>query len=184
MMDFSDAESRMKKTLEVMHGAFAGIRTGRATPSLLEPVKVDAYEQKMPLNQLASISVAEARTLTVQVWDAAMVASVEKALRESELGLNPMTDGQMIRLTLPELSQERRVELSRLAAKYAEQARVSIRNVRRDALDKLKKQEKDGDISKDDAHQGSEQMQKMTDTYIQQINESLTRKEQDITNPQ
>ena len=183
MIDFADAETRMKKTLEVLHGSFAGIRTGRASTSMLEPVKVDAYEQKMPLNQLASISVADARTLTVQVWDAAQVPSIEKALRDSDLGLNPMTEGQMIRLALPELSQERRQELSRLAAKYAEQARVAVRNVRRDALDKIKKQEKDGELSKDDAHLGSERMQKMTDTYIQQINESLTRKEQDITNP-
>ena len=183
MSDLSDAESRMKKSLSVLHESFAGIRTGRASTAALAPIKVDAYGQQMPLTQLASVSVADARLLLVKVWDNAMVAAVEKALRESDLGLNPMTDGQTIRLPLPALSQERRQELVKLAAKYAEQARISVRNIRRDALDKIKKTAQDNHASDDDIHQLGQQLQKLTDKVIHDINDSLARKEHDIMQP-
>ncbi|MBC6497791.1 MAG: ribosome recycling factor [Alphaproteobacteria bacterium GM7ARS4] len=181
MLEQENIDERMRKTQDVLRHAFSGIRTGRASIAMLDPIIVDAYGQKMPLNQLSSVAVADARLLTVQVWDKSMVEAVEKAIRESDLGLNPMRDGQLIRLNVPPLSMERRKELTRLAAKYAEQARISIRNVRRDVLESIKKQQKDGDVSEDDMHKASEEVQKITDKYIEEVNDSLTRKEHEIT---
>jgi ribosome recycling factor len=176
-----DLEQRMGGALEQLKKEFQGLRTGRASASLLEPVMVDAYGSMMPLNQVASISVPEPRMLSVQVWDKGMSKAVEKAIRESGLGLNPQADGQLIRVPLPDLSAERRQELAKVAAKYAEQARVAVRNVRRDGMDTLKRQEKDKQISEDE-HKGlSEKVQKLTDEWIKKIDDTLAHKEKEIT---
>ena len=145
----SDIGRRMDGALEVLQKEFAGLRTGRASISLLEPVTVEAYGQPMPMNQVGTIGVPEARLLTIQVWDKGLVSSVEKAIRDSNLGLNPVSDGQLVRVPIPPLSEERRVELTKIAGRYTEEAKVAIRNVRRHAMDDLKKAEKDGNISED-----------------------------------
>jgi ribosome recycling factor len=160
--------------------ACGGSRPGRASPSLVEPVTVDAYGSQMPLNQVASVSVPEPRMLTVQVWDNGMVKAVEKAIREAGLGLNPQTEGNVIRLPIPDLSEERRQELTKVAAKYAEQARVSIRNVRRDGMDLLKRLEKDGEISQDDQRRFEKDIQKMTDDTITEVDQALATKDKEI----
>ncbi|MEQ8967190.1 MAG: ribosome recycling factor [Azospirillaceae bacterium] len=178
--DVSDLGKRMDKAVEVLRSEFGGLRTGRASPSLLDPVTVEAYGSHMPLNQVATISVPEARLLTVQVWDRSMAKAVEKAIREAGLGLNPQPDGAMIRVPIPELNEERRRELSKVAGKYAEQARVAVRNVRRDGMDNLKKQEKDGDISQDEHKAAADDIQKLTDEHIRQIDEALNHKEKEI----
>ena len=178
--DIDDIERRMKGALEMLKKEFGGLRTGRASASLLEPITVDAYGAPTPLNQVANINVPEPRMLTVQVWDKTMVASVEKAIRESGLGLNPATDGQLIRLPIPELNEERRQELSKIAGKYAEESRIAVRNVRRHGMDELKKMEKDGDISQDDQHIWGDEIQKLTDDTIAKIDEALAAKEEDI----
>jgi ribosome recycling factor len=171
---------RMDGAIDALRKEFAGLRTGRASTSMLDPVQVEAYGNVMPLNQVGTVSVPEPRLLTVQVWDKGMVKAVEKAIRESGLGLNPQPDGAMIRVPIPELSQERRVELVKISGKYAEQARVAVRNVRRDAMDALKKAEKDGDIT-EDGHKGlSEKVQKLTDDHIRKIDESLAIKEKEV----
>lgn len=171
---------RMDGAIDALRKEFAGLRTGRASTSMLDPVQVEAYGNIMPLNQVGTVSVPEPRLLTVQVWDKGMVKAVEKAIRESGLGLNPQPDGAMIRVPIPELSQERRVELVKISGKYAEQARVAVRNVRRDAMDALKKAEKDGDIT-EDGHKGlSEKVQKLTDDHIRKIDESLAIKEKEV----
>src|SRR5580704_3421008 len=144
-----DLRRRMDGAIEVLRKEFGGLRTGRASASLLEPVSVGAYGGTVPRNQLANISVPEPRMIVVQVWDRALAKAVDKAIREAGLGLNPQTEGQVIRVPIPDLSEERRRELTRVAAKYAEQARVSVRNVRRDGIDALKKREKDGEIGQD-----------------------------------
>ncbi len=144
----------MDGALEALRKEFGGLRTGRASASLLEPITVEAYGQQMPLNQVGTISVPEARLITVQVWDRGMVKAVEKAIRDGGLGLNPQTDGQNVRVPIPDLNQERRTELSKVASRYAEQARVAVRNVRRDGMDMLKRMEKDGDISQDEHKPG------------------------------
>ncbi len=176
----ADLKRRMEGATEVLAQEFNGLRTGRASTALLEPVVVDAYGSKMPLPQLGSISVAEARLLIVQVWDQSMVKAVEKAISESGLGLNPMSEGQTIRINLPELTEERRVELQKIARKYAESARVAVRNVRRDGMETLKKQEKDGELSEDEHHRISHQVQEVTDECIKHIDQALTTKEKDI----
>lgn len=171
---------RMDGAIDALRKEFAGLRTGRASTSMLDPVQVEAYGNIMPLNQVGTVSVPEPRLLTVQVWDKGMIKAVEKAIRESGLGLNPQPDGAMIRVPIPELSQERRVELVKISGKYAEQARVAVRNVRRDAMDALKKAEKDGDIT-EDGHKGlSEKVQKLTDEHIRKIDESLAIKEKEV----
>ncbi len=170
----------MDGAIEALRKEFAGLRTGRASTALLEHINVDAYGSKMPMNQVASISVPEPRLLTVQVWDNSLVKEAEKAIRESDLGLNPQTEGNLIRVPLPELSEERRVELTKVAAKFGEQARVAVRNVRRDGMDTLKKNEKDGEISKDEQHAGGEDIQKLTDEHIEVIDKMLAEKEQEI----
>ena len=178
--DLKDIQRRMSGAVEVLRQEFGGLRTGRASTSLVEPVTVDAYGSQMPLNQVASVSVPEPRMLTVQVWDNGMFKAVEKAIREAGLGLNPQTEGNMIRLPIPDLSEERRQELTKVAAKYAEQARVSIRNVRRDGMDLLKRLEKDGEISQDDQRRFEKDIQKMTDDTITEVDQALATKDKEI----
>ncbi|MDP6709459.1 MAG: ribosome recycling factor [Alphaproteobacteria bacterium] len=178
--DLADLQRRMNGAVDVLKQEFGGLRTGRASVSLLDPIVVDAYGSQMPLNQLGTVSVPEPRMLSVQVWDKSLVQAVEKAIRSSGLGLNPVIDGQVLRLPIPELTEERRVEISKIAGKYAEQARVAARNVRRDGMDTLKTMEKDGEISQDELHMYGEDIQKMTDEVIQTMDELLADKEQEI----
>lgn len=175
-----DLKHRMDTTLEVVKKEFAGLRTGRASVSLLDPIMVDAYGSQMPLNQVASVGAPEPRMLTVQVWDKGQVKAVEKAIRESSLGLNPATEGQMLRVPIPPLNEERREELKKVAGKYAEDGKIAVRNVRRDGNDQLKKMEKDGEISEDENHQYQDEVQKMTDSLIKQIDEALAHKQEEI----
>lgn len=176
----SDLKRRMEGAISVLDQEFAGLRTGRASAGLLEPITVEAYGGTMPLNQLASVNVPEPRLLSVQVWDKSMAKAVEKAIREADLGLNPIAEGQVIRVPIPELTEDRRKELAKIAHKYAEQARVAVRNVRRDGMDTLKRAEKDGEISQDEHHARGEDVQKLTDSYIEKIGEMLAEKEKDI----
>lgn len=178
--DINDTKRRMDGAVEAFKKELAGLRTGRASAGLLEPVVVEAYGNKMPLNQVGTISVPEPRMITVQVWDRGMVKATEKAIRESGLGLNPQTEGQSIRVPIPDLSQERRAELAKVAHKYAEQARVAVRNVRRDSMDALKKAEKGGDISQDEQKSLGEKVQTHTDQHIKLIDEALAHKEKEI----
>lgn len=173
-------EEKMKATLEALKREFQGIRTGRANPAILDGIFVNAYGSKMPLNQVGNINVPDARLLTVQVWDKSMVKTVEKAILDSNLGINPVTEGEVIRLPMPDLSEERRKDYVKLVAKHAEAARVSLRNVRRDGIDSLKKMEKDKTISEDDLHRGSTKIQDVTDRYVKLIDEAALKKEQDI----
>jgi ribosome recycling factor len=176
----TEAGRRMDGAVEVLNRELSGLRTGRASVNLLDSVKVDAYGTLTPINQIGNINVPEPRMLTVQVWDNSMVKNVEKAIRDSGLGLNPAADGQLIRVPLPPLNEERRHELTKIAAKYAEEARISVRNVRRDAMESLKKSEKDGDISEDEHRRLSDEVQKVTDTHIKKIDELLAAKQKDI----
>ena len=176
----SDLNRRMTGVVEALAKEFTGLRTGRAATSLLEPLMVEAYGSMMPMTQVGTISAPEARLLVVQVWDSGLVRAVDKAVRDANLGLNPVVDGQLVRVPLPDLNEERRKELVKIAAKYAEHAKVSIRNVRRDGMDAIKKMEKDGDISEDDEHRQSEEIQKLTDSFIKKIDDSLAHKEKDI----
>jgi len=178
--DMADLKKRMNGAVEVLRKEFAGLRTGRASASLLEPIGVQAYGSEMPLNQVGTVSVPEPRMLSVQVWDKGLVKAVEKAIRSADLGLNPAVDGTLIRVPIPELSEERRAELARVAARYAEAARVAVRNVRRDGMEQLKRQEKDGDLSQDAHHKFSQQVQELTDSEIKQINDLLAAKETEI----
>ena len=179
-LDLDDIERRMDGAVSALRAEFAGLRTGRASASLLEPIHVEAYGTRMPLNQVGTISVPEPRMISVQVWDRSMTKAVERAIRESDLGLNPQTDGQLIRVPLPDLSEERRTELVKVASKYAESARVAVRNVRRDGMDNLKKMEKDGDISQDDRRLYEDEIQELTDKHVKTIDEALASKEKDI----
>lgn len=180
--DFSldDLKERMSKSVASVKDEFAGLRTGRASASLLEPVTADAYGSRMPLSQLASVSVPEPRLLSVQVWDQGLAAAVEKAIRDSGLGLNPSREGAVIRVPIPELNEERRRELTKVAHNYAEQGRVAVRHIRRDGMDLLKKLEKDGDMSQDESRQLSDQVQKATDAAVSEIDAMLATKEQEI----
>ncbi len=179
-LDLDDIERRMDGGVSALRTEFAGLRTGRASASLLEPIHVEAYGARMPLNQVGTISVPEPRMISVQVWDRSMTKAVERAIRESDLGLNPQSDGQLIRVPLPDLSEERRVELVKVASKYAESARVAVRNVRRDGMDLLKRLEKDGDLSQDDRRLYEEEIQSLTDKHVKAIDEALGAKEKDI----
>lgn len=179
-LDIDDVERRMRGALAALKQEFVGLRTGRASASLLDPIMVDAYGQSMPLNQVGTVNAPEARLITVQVWDKGMVSAVDKAIRTSGLGLNPNVDGTLIRLPIPELNEERRTELSKIAAKYTEQARIAVRNVRRDAMDELKALEKDGHMGQDDHKVWSEKVQKLTDKVIGEIDGALTHKEAEI----
>ena len=178
--DLDDIGRRMDGAVEVLRKEFAGLRTGRASTSLLEPLTVEAYGASMPINQVATISVPEPRLITVQVWDRSQVSVVERSIRESDLGLNPQTEGQTIRVPIPMLSEERRVELTKIAGRYAEQARVAVRNVRRDGMETLKKMEKEGEISQDEQHDWSQMIQELTDEHTKAIDEQLSQKEQEI----
>ena len=175
-----DLRRRMDGAVEVLRKEFGGLRTGRASASLLEPVTVAAYGGTLPINQVANVSVPEPRTITVQVWDRAMVKAVDKAIREAGLGLNPQTEGQVIRVPIPDLNEERRRELTRVTAKYAEQARVSVRNVRRVGVDLLRRREKDADISQDQQRKLQQDVQHLTDEYIRRIDEALAQKDKEI----
>lgn len=175
-----DLRRRMDGALEVLRKEFAGLRTGRASASLLEPVVVEAYGSPMPLTQVGTVSVPEPRLIVVQVWDRAVVKATEKAIREAGLGLNPQTEGQVIRVPIPDLNEERRRELTRVAAKYAEQARVSVRNVRRDGLDLLKRQEKDGEITQDQHRKLQHDIQALTDETIKRVDDVLAQKDKEI----
>ena len=175
-----DLRRRMDGAVEVLRKEFGGLRTGRASASLLEPVTVAAYGGTLPINQVANVSVPEPRTITVQVWDRAMVKAVDKAIREAGLGLNPQNEGQVIRVPIPDLNEERRRELTRVTAKYAEQARVSVRNVRRDGVDLLRRREKDADISQDQQRKLQQDVQHLTDEYIRRIDEALAQKDREI----
>ena len=170
----------MDKTINNLRKEYLGLRTGRASASLLEPVYAEAYGSKVPLNQVGNISVPEPRLITVQVWDENLIQPVEKAIRNSGLGLNPMIEGNNIRVPIPELSQERRIEIVKVASKYSEEAKVTVRNIRRDAMDKIKDEEKQKSISKDDSFQFSEKIQKLTDKYVEIIENIFQEKEKDI----
>jgi len=179
-LNLDDTKRRMQGAIAALETEFQGLRTGRASAGMLEPITVDAYGAKMPINQVGNISVPEARLLTVQVWDQSMTAAVEKAIRESDLGLNPQAEGSLIRIPVPDLSSERREELAKVAGKYAEAARVSIRNVRRDATEQVRKGEKDGDYGEDERHGLEAKIQKLTDENVSKVDELLASKEKDI----
>ncbi len=178
--DLSDVERRMKGAVDVLRSEYGGLRTGRASVSLLEPITVEAYGTQMPINQVSSTSVPDPRMLSVQVWDKTMVSAVDKAIRTSGLGLNPIVEGQLLRVPIPELNEERRVELSKIAGKYAEQARVAVRNVRRDGMELLKHMEKDGEMSQDEHKLWAEEVQEMTNSKIEEIDRTFADKEHEI----
>jgi len=175
-----ELKKRMTAAFDVVHKDFSGLRTGRASPNLLESVVVEAYGNRMHINQLGNINVPEPRLLMVQVWDAALASAVEKAIRDADLGLNPSSAGAVIRVPLPELSEERRVELVKVAGKYAEQGRIAIRNIRRDGMDQIKANEKDGHVSEDDSRRLTDEVQKVTDEFIKKVDEALAHKEKEI----
>ncbi len=179
--DINELETRMRSSLDAFKRELSGLRTGRASATLLDPIQVNVYGSKMPMNQVGSVSVPEPRTISIQVWDQSNVAAVEKAIRESSLGLNPVIDGAIIRLPIPQLTSERRQELVKIAHKYAEQSRVAVRNVRRDGMDVLKKLEKDGDMGKDEQHTNSTKVQELTDKIVKEVDELLATKEKEIT---
>ena len=179
--DISDIKRRMDGALESFKKELSGLRTGRASASLLEPVTVEAYGSKMHLKEVGTVSVPEPRMITVQVWDRGMLKAVEKAIRDSGLGLNPQAEGQTIRVPIPDLTQERRHELAKVAHKYAEGARVAVRNVRRDGMDMLKKAEKNGDITQDEHKTWQDRVQAITDQHIKLIDDALAAKEKEIT---
>jgi len=178
--DLSDLQRRMDGALAALKTELGGLRTGRASASLVDTVTIEAYGQRMPLNQVGTVSVPEPRLISIQVWDRAMVQPVDKAIRESGLGLNPIIDGQLVRIPIPVLTEERRKELAKIAHKYAEAARVAVRNVRRDGMDRLKKNEKDGEISQDQHKQIGEKVQKLTDDHVKKVDEMLAQKEKEI----
>ena len=171
---------RMKGAVATLRSEFSGLRTGRASAALLDPVMVDAYGSHLPINQVGNISTPEPRLLTVQVWDKGLAKAGDKAIRDAGLGLNPQMDGQLLRIPIPELNEERRKELAKLASKYAEAARVAVRNVRRDGMEVLKKLEKDHKIGQDEHHKQGDELQKLTDAHIKEIDQVLHTKEQEI----
>jgi ribosome recycling factor len=177
--DLPDLEKRMRVGFDALKREFVGLRTGRASASLLEPVHVQVYGQRLPISQVGSIGVPEPRMITVQVWDKAAVSAVDRAIREANLGLNPIIDGQLLRMPIPALTADRRAELVKLAHKYCEHARVAVRNVRREGMEMLKKAEKDG-MSQDDAKKNSAKVQELTDKLIKEIDASLASKEAEI----
>ena len=180
MINLTEYESKMNKSLEVLKREFNGLRTGRASVSLLDSIYIDAYGSSVPLNQVSNISVPESRLITVQVWDETLITVVESTIRNSDLGLNPMLEGNLIRIPIPELSEERRKELAKIASKYSEDCKVSVRNVRREAMEKIKVLEKDKEISKDESFKFSDQVQEITDKLIEKIDMLFSEKEKDI----
>jgi ribosome recycling factor len=175
-----DLTRRMDGALETMRRDFAGLRTGRASPGLLEPVKVEAYGSEVPITQVGTIGVPEPRMITVQVWDKTLVGAVERAIRDAGLGLNPGSDGQVVRVPIPQLTAERRTELARAAGRYGEGARIAVRGVRRDGMERIKGFEKKHEISEDDVKDWSDVVQKLTDQYIKRIDDALAEKEREI----
>lgn len=178
--DIADLQRRMQGAINVLKTEFAGLRTGRASASILDPITVDAYGSQMPINQVATVSVPEARMISVNVWDRGLVSTVDRAIRESDLGLNPVVDGQNLRIPIPELNAERRQEIVKVAHKYSEQARVAVRHVRRDGMEHLKRLEKDHQIGEDEQRSLADQVQKLTDRMISEIDETLAAKEKEI----
>jgi ribosome recycling factor len=178
--DINELRRRMESSVKSLHTEFGGLRTGRANAALLDNIQVEAYGSFTPLNQVANISVPEPHLLSVQVWDKGNVKSVEKAINAAGLGLNAAADGQLVRVPIPPLSQERRVELAKVAKKYAEEGKVAVRNIRRDGMDSLKKMEKDGEISKDEHKKREEVIQKATDEFIKKMDDALVVKEKEI----
>ncbi len=178
--DLDDVSRRMDASVSNLTAELSGLRAGRASTAMLEPVVVDAYGSKMPLNQVSNISAPEPRLLTVTVWDAGLASAVEKAIRDSDLGLNPQAEGTVIRIPVPELSEDRRKDMVKVAGKYAEAGRVAVRNIRRDAIENVRKSEKEGGMSEDERHGLEGQIQKQTDKFIARIDEMLTQKEKDI----
>lgn len=178
--DKKDLERRMDGAIASLQTELQGLRTGRASVNLLDSVQVAAYGSSMPLSQVGSVSIMDSRMIAVNVWDKGLVGATDKAVREAGLGLNPVVDGQTLRIPIPPLNEERRVELTKVAGKYAEAARVSVRNVRRDGMDSLKKMEKDGDISEDDHRSLSDEVQKLTDSYVGKVDDALKAKEAEI----
>jgi ribosome recycling factor len=178
--DKADVERRMQGAIDSLKGDLSGLRTGRANVSLLDPVVVEVYGSMMPLNQVATVSAPEPRMLSVQVWDRANVTAVEKGIAHANLGLNPMIDGQTLRLPMPDLTEERRKELAKLAGKYAENAKIAIRNVRRDANEALKEDEKKKEISEDERKRGEDEVQKLTDKYVAETDAAAAQKEKEI----
>ena len=178
--DKADIERRMTGAVESLKGDLSGLRTGRANTSLLDPVQVEVYGAMMPLNQVATVSAPEPRMLSVQVWDKSNLIAVEKGIAHANLGLNPMIDGQTLRLPMPDLTEERRKELAKLAGQYAEKAKIAIRNVRRDAMERLKADEKKKEISEDERKRLEDEVQKLTDSHVAQTDEAAAKKEQEI----
>ena len=178
--DKADIERRMKGAVESLKSDLAGLRTGRANTSLLDPVVVEVYGSMMPLNQVATVSAPEPRMLSVQVWDKANVTAVEKGIAKANLGLNPMIDGQNVRLPMPDLTEERRKDLAKLAGQYAEQAKIAIRNVRRDGMEALKEDEKKKECSEDERKRSEDEVQKLTDTYVAEADAAAAQKEKEI----
>jgi ribosome recycling factor len=178
--DLDDVKRRMQGAISAFKHDLGSLRTGRASPNLLDPIQIDAYGSLMPITQVATVSVPEPRLLSVQVWDRGMVSAVEKAIRESDLGLNPQTEGQVIRLRIPEMNEQRRKEMVKVSHKYAEEARIAIRHVRRDGLDLLKKLEKDHAISEDDSKRHADQVQKATDQFVAEVETLVATKEKEI----
>jgi len=178
--DIKELERRMRGAMDTLKKEFGGLRTGRASVHLLDPVVVSVYGQRLSINQVATVSTPDARTISVQVWDKGQLSAVEKAIREANLGLNPVTDGSLIRLPIPPLSAERRQELVKVAHKYAEHARVAVRNVRREGMELLKKLDKDGQMSQDDHHKHSAKVQELTDRLVKEIDQAMAAKEAEI----
>jgi ribosome recycling factor len=178
--DLDDIQKRMRGAVQTLKHEFGGLRTGRASVSLLEPVTVDAYGSAMPLNQVGTVNAPEPRMLTVQVWDRGLVIAVDKAIRAAGLGLNPQVDGQLLRIPIPPLTEDRRKELTKIASKYSEAARVAVRNIRRDGMEHLKKLEKEHQISEDEQKSQSDKVQKATDSHIKEIDDAYAAKEKEI----
>jgi len=175
-----NAEDKMKKAVKALEDEFKTIRTGRASAALFEHIRVDYYEQKVPLSQVATISIPEARLVIIQPWDRSVLPDIEKAIQKSELSVNPNNDGKVIRIAIPPLTEERRKELAKVAKNIAEKSRVSVRNIRRDTNEEIKKQEKDSSLSEDQAKRGMDEIQKLTDKFIEEINSVLAKKEKEI----
>ncbi len=179
-IDLKDLRRRMDGAIESLHKEFGSLRTGRASASLLDAVKVEAYGSPTPVNQVGTVSVPEPRMISIQVWDKTMVAAVDKAIRNSPIGVNPVVEGTLIRIPIPPLNEERRAELAKAASNYAEHARVAIRNIRRDGMDTLKQMEKDGEISEDELKGQSDNVQKLTDEYVAKVDSELKSKQEEI----
>ncbi len=177
---YEDTKERMQKSIESMKRDFMGIRTGRATPAILDTIKVSAYGQDMPIKQLASISVPEPRMIVIQPWDKGVLSEIEKAIQKSDLGINPTNDGKLLRLVFPPLTEERRKELVKVVKKRGEEGKVAVRSIRRDAIDYLKEMEKEGDISEDDCHRGQDEIQELTNKFTDQVDKVLEAKEKEI----